>query len=113
MRRIAFFIMCLFMLNSYGVVFAATYVGKVDTIQIRDSDGLISVEVIGNKFGTQPDCAKYNYLLIKNENSPTGKRQLALLMLAIATKKIITITGAGTCTRWPDGEDINSIAITK
>ncbi|EPH33209.1 putative exported protein [Acinetobacter guillouiae MSP4-18] len=52
-------------------------------------------------------------MVIKNENSPTGKRQLAMLMMAIATNKTVAIPGAETCTRWADGEDISIVGVER
>lgn len=33
--------------------------------------------------------------------------------MAQAANKVISVTGYGTCTRWPDGEDINYILVEK
>ncbi|EKB36472.1 hypothetical protein KTH87_01375 [Acinetobacter baumannii] len=92
-------------------MWAGTARGKITSIIVRDSDGLVYVNVEGR--ANKPDCAVGNYMIIKNENSATGKRQLALLLMAQAANKVISVTGYGTCTRWPDGEDINYILVEK
>ncbi|MCH7357655.1 hypothetical protein MMP61_19160 [Acinetobacter sp. NIPH 1958] len=79
---------------------------------VRDSDGLVYVTVEGERTA-KPTCATGSYLIIKNENSASGKRQLTLLLMAQATSKVVNITGYGTCIRWPDGEDINRVIIEK
>ncbi|WP_111856116.1 MULTISPECIES: hypothetical protein [Acinetobacter] len=92
-------------------MWAGTARGKITSIIVRDSDGLVYVNVEGR--ANKPDCAVGNYMIIKNENSATGKRQLALLLMAQAANKVISVTGYGTCSRWPDGEDINYIIVEK
>jgi hypothetical protein len=49
--------------------------------------------------------------MIKNENSVAGKSQISLLLAAQAAGKPVAITGAGTCTRWGDGEDIDVLVV--
>ncbi|MDV7644034.1 hypothetical protein R4849_11415 [Acinetobacter baumannii] len=52
-------------------------------------------------------------MVVKNEKGDTGKRQVAALMLAQATGQKVKIDGTNTCTRWPDGEDIEIVQIQK
>lgn len=105
-----FFTQILFVTNA----FSSTYMGKVSSINIREVDGLVWVDIIGSRSGDLPSCAKdRNYMMIKNENSATGKRQLALLMMAQASNKTVKIDGMNTCTRWGDGEDIGTVQIQK
>jgi hypothetical protein len=94
-----------------GSALASTKTGSVDKIYIRSSDGLVYVELTGEST-KKPLCAQnHSYYMIKDENSGTGKRQLALLMLAVATGKKVTIYGNDSCTRWGDGEDIDQVII--
>jgi regulator of extracellular matrix RemA (YlzA/DUF370 family) len=94
-----------------NTIYASTYTGKISSIIIRDSDGLVYLYIDGERVGNRPECAKYNYMMIKNENSATGKRQLAQLLMAQATNKKVVIIGHETCSRWIDGEDINYVDI--
>lgn len=94
-----------------NAIHASTYTGKISSIIIRDSDGLVYLYIDGERVGNRPECAKYNYMMIKNENSATGKRQLAQLLMAQATNKKVVIIGHETCSRWIDGEDINYVDI--
>ena len=88
--------------------FARTQTGKVTNIIVRNSDGLIYFFLDSTADGL-PSCASQPYFMIKDENSGSGKRQLALLMMAKATGMMITVYGTGTCTRWPNGEDVEAI----
>ena len=106
-------IMCfIIVLSFFGPAYASTARGKVSKVLVRDSDGLVYVVIEGTRT-EKPTCATGSYLIIKNENSASGKRQLTLLLMAQATGKVVNITGYGTCVRWPDGEDINNIIIEK
>jgi hypothetical protein len=89
---------------------AGQQTGQITELITRASDGLVYVHMNGTASG-RPGCASQQvYWMIKDENSAAGKRQLAILIAARAMGKTITIYGAGTCTRWPDGEDINEIS---
>jgi len=48
--------------------------------------------------------------MIKDENSNTGKQQLAILLAARASGETITVDGSNTCTRWGDGEDVDLVS---
>lgn len=93
---------------------ASDYTGKVENIIIRDSDGLVYIDLTGSRSNDVPECAKNrNYMKIKNENSASGKRQLAMLMLAQASNRTVAIKRANTCTRWHDGEDIVMVILQR
>ena len=96
-----------------GNAIASTYTGKVSSIRVREEDGLVWVYLLGERTGNRPVCATSSYMMIKNENSPAGKRQLALLMMAQATNKTVLIEGANTCNRWGDGEDISMVSVER
>jgi len=91
-----------------SAAFAGTATGQVTKITVRSSDGLILFFVSGPSSGS-PACARYSYWLIKDENSGTGKRQVAMLLAARATGQSITVYGTGACSRWFDGEDVDAI----
>jgi hypothetical protein len=89
---------------------AGTQTGKVTKLGVRDSDGLVYFILAGSPAGV-PACATHGYWMIKNENSESGKRQLALLIAAQASGKSVVVMGANTCARWPDGEDVDMLSV--
>lgn len=111
MKKISFLLFFIVNFLCISITFASNYSGKVGRINVRDEDGLVWVWIAGERTGERPECAKNAYMVIKNENSPAGKRQLAMLMLAKASNKTVLIEGARTCNRWGDGEDISMVAI--
>ena len=93
--------------NSYAI--AGEVIGTVATLIVRSSDNLHYVTLTGIYSGTQPSCATHNYLMIKDESSTGGKSQYAMLMSAWLAGKLVRVVGSGSCTRWSDGEDIDSV----
>jgi len=91
-----------------GLATAGSQTGTIIGIHVRASDGLIYV-LIDGPMSNRPACATINYWMIKNENSTTGKQQLAQLLAARASGKQVTLVGSNTCTRWSDGEDIDDV----
>lgn len=91
-----------------STAFAGTATGQVTKIDVRASDGLVLFYLSGQTTGS-PSCSHWSYWIIKDENSATGKRQLAMLLMAKATGQQVSVGGAGTCTRWPDGEDVDTL----
>jgi len=85
--------------------------GFVKDIYVRDSDGLILVDLWGTASG-HPACALQPYWIIADESSATGQRLYALLLTAEASGHPVTIIGKDTCSRWPDAEDIESVGIS-
>ena len=90
--------------------YAGEQSGRITSLLVRASDGLISVELEGSHSG-KPACATYNYWILKGEGTSTGKQQYAALLAAKLSGKTVRIQGGDQCTRWADGEDINSIYI--
>ncbi|MES2288742.1 MAG: hypothetical protein V4530_03315 [Pseudomonadota bacterium] len=110
MKRVFYYIAAIIsadLLNSSA--FAGEVIGTVSTLNARASDNLHLVTLNGTYSGTSPSCATHNYMMIKDENSTAGKSQYAMLMSAWLAGKSVRVIGAGTCTRWSDGEDIESI----
>lgn len=87
---------------------AGTVTGKVMRLTTRTNDGLQIVTVRGPLSG-RPACATYDYFMIKDEKSDTGKAQYAMLMAAFLSGRSVIIDGTGACTRWGDGEDIGAV----
>jgi hypothetical protein len=112
MRRLRALIRVLVrILTAVPVVASAGQVtGVINWVMVRASDGLTYVSIIGTPTG-QPGCATGGYWMIADENSEAGKKQYAMLLEAKATGAAITIYGTNTCTRWPDGENINAVLI--
>jgi len=90
---------------------AGTQTAFVKDIYIRDSDGLIIVDLTGNAASGHPACALQPYWIIPSENSETGRHLLALLIAAQISSRYVIIQGKNTCSRWPDGEDIESVGM--
>lgn len=85
--------------------------GRVYSLHVRDSDGLVYVVLEGSNRTAKPACAAGNYFVIRSETSNSGRQQLALLLAAKTAGRTIYITGTGVCSRWNDGEDIGAVAI--
>lgn len=113
MKKVLFFVLLMSQLVFVGNALASTYIGKVKAINVRDEDGLVWIYISGDRTGDRPNCATNWYMVIKNENSPAGKKQLAMLMMAQATNKTVVIHGSQTCNRWGDGEDISMVGVER
>lgn len=87
---------------------AGSQVGKIKSLTIRASDGLVYF-VLDGQLNERPACALGSYWMIRAEDSPAGKRQLATLLTARAMGQPVTVIGFNTCTRWADGEDVNEL----
>lgn len=111
MKKVLYFLSLIILVLLGNTVWASTFDGKVTAIHVRDVDGMVWIYVEGTRKGTVPACATKGYFIVKNENSAAGKRQLATLMMAQAMNKRVLIEGYSTCTRWGDGEDINTVSI--
>jgi len=102
----------MFLLMTSSVCIASSQTGTVRYLIVRASDGLVYFELNGPARSGKPDCtAAYNYFMIKDENSGSGKRQHAMLLAAELAGKSVSIEGTNTCTRWGDGEDVNSVEV--
>jgi len=98
----------LFSMSFYSL--AGDQIGKVKEVHVRGSDGLhfFFLEGVHNR---RPACATSDYWMIKGEGSAAGKSQLSMLLAAQAQQKTVYVTGANTCTRWVDGEDVDDLSI--
>jgi len=92
-------------------VIAGTQTGLVKVVYVRDSDGIILVQLSGTA-SDRPACAQQTYWVIPNEKSDSGKRLHSLLLAAQLSGRNVTIRGKDTCARWPDGEDIESVTLS-
>jgi len=82
---------------SFSIAGDAT--GTVSYVTVRDTDGLVYFWLSG-AHTNPPACANgTGYWMIANENSETGKRHFAMLMLAKAMGMTIHVSGKNTCTR--------------
>src|SRR5687768_13830140 len=82
----------------------STHDGVISQIRVRATDGLVYVYLIGVRT-SPPSCATQTFWTIGNEISVIGRQQVALLTMAQAAGKRVTIHGTGTCGRWPDAEN--------
>jgi hypothetical protein len=85
-----------------------TQTGTITYLTVRDSDGLTYFNLTGASSG-KPACATQAYWMIKNETTEAGKKIYALLLAAQASGATVIVTGYDTCTRWNEGEDVNTI----
>ena len=99
----------------FGLIFmvaatahASVAEGKVKYIRARASDGLTWIDIEGAR-SARPACAQNNYMMIRDENSEVGKKQFAILLQAHATGKSVIVYGANNCSRWSDGESIETV----
>lgn len=92
-------------------VSAGTQSGTVNYVIVRASDGLVYFTLKGGAISGSPACATIKYWMIKDESSNAGKLQYSMLLSAHASGKTVRVTGMNTCTRWGDGEDVDSIRI--
>ena len=91
-------------------VLASNQTGIVKKVLVR-TDGLHWFYLEGAR-SERPACsAQHEYWMVKDENSVYGKSQFSMLLTAYASKSKVTINGNGTCSRWGDGEDINTIIL--
>ncbi|HIF9111853.1 hypothetical protein [Photobacterium damselae] len=93
------------------ITFAGEQTGKIETFYARASDNLHLITLVGSQPSNKPSCATNSYWLIKDEHSTTGKSQFSQILAAKMANKTVLINGLNTCSRWPDGEDINYIVI--
>jgi hypothetical protein len=89
---------------------AGTQTGLVKDVYIRDSDGLILVDLTGTAV-LKPGCALRSYWIVPNEKTDSGKRLYTMLLAAQLAGRPVTIKGKDTCTRWGDGEDIDTVGL--
>jgi hypothetical protein len=93
--------------------FAAGQTGFIRDLYVRDSDGLILVDLFGpaDFRVVHPACASQTYWVIPSETTESGKRLFATLLAALIAGEKITIYGKNTCTRWANGEDIDTVGV--
>jgi len=84
--------------------------GTVLQIRVRATDGLVYVYINGPRT-TAPGCATDTFFSVANETSVSGRQQLAMLTMAQAAGKRVTIYGTGACARWPSAEDIAEVVV--
>src|SRR5262245_33366234 len=79
---------------------AGTQQGVVQDVYVRDSDGVVLVDISGTAT-LHPACALRSYWIVPNESSESGKRLYAMLLAAQLSGRTVKIKGKDTCTRWP------------
>jgi len=91
--------------------FAGTLTGYVKDVYVRDSDGLVFVDLIGTATGRPPCALGTSYWIVPNESTEAGKRLYQALLGAHLAGRVVAIQGKNTCDRWPDGEDIETVGV--
>ena len=94
-----------------GAATAGDITGYVTSVVTRDSDGLTYAVVAGTPANRASCAAATSYWIVAAETTESGKKQYALLLSAKTSGLRVTINGKGTCTRWSDGEDINTLQL--
>lgn len=90
---------------------AANQSGPIDYVSVRERDGLVYFKLKADAPADHPACSTRNYWMVANENSPVGRMQLAALLAAKSSGASVTVIGSGTCTRWPDGENLDELFV--
>jgi len=98
---------------------ASTEYGLVNWVSIRASDGLIYFSLTSTNTilfpppsrSARPACATQGYWVIRNETSAAGQMQYDALLRAKASSVPVIVIGAAACTRWPDGEDAETVQV--
>ena len=91
---------------------AARQSGYVKDLYVRDSDGLIFVDLFGAvDFGNPHPCGTRSSWIVPDEKTESGKRLFSTLLAALVAGHRITIQGKNTCTRSSEGEDIQSVEV--
>src|SRR6187551_3497926 len=92
-------------------VYGGTQTGTITDFIVRDSDGLIYLQLSGTPTG-RPTCAAGTpYWIIPNETTDTGKRLYSALLGARMAGRSVIIVGKNTCTRLSTGEDIEAVNV--
>jgi hypothetical protein len=89
--------------------------GFVKALYVRDSDGLIFVDLFGwvDYGGPFPACptGAGPHWIVPDETSDSGKHLFATLLEALVSGHKVRIQGRNTCTRSSEGEDIESVEV--
>jgi len=99
-----------FLLFAGAAVQAGQVTGKITSVVVRQSDGLTYFYTDGTPTGRPACAAATTYWMIKDEDSEAGRRLYSMILTARASGAQIIVTGANTCTRWGDGEDVERIS---
>ena len=118
--RCARAMVCVALISCAPLAEASTEYGMVNWVSIRASDGLIyfSLTSANNPIlfpppsrTPRPACATQGYWVIRSESSAVGQMQYDALLRAKAGSVPVIVYGAATCTRWPDGEDAETVQV--
>ena len=83
--------------------------GNIIHVYVRQNDGLVFFELDGTISGRASCATSNNLWILPMENSDTSKRQYAALLAARASGIPVGVQGAGTCTRWVNSEDVDTL----
>lgn len=100
-------------LSAGAMAGGSSITSKVKEVHVRASDGLQWI-VMATPPSGRPDCgSRQPYYMIKDEHSDAGKAQFAMLLSAQLSGIPVTVDGAGVCSRWGDGEDIEHVMLAQ
>lgn len=95
---------------------ASTEWGRLKWIAVRAADGLVyfAIEVPTFPAGypprtPRPACATQGYWILGNVANPAVRLQYDLLLRSKENSVQLRIDGSGTCTGWPDAEDVETV----
>ncbi|MDF4003052.1 hypothetical protein P3W33_06490 [Luteibacter sp. PPL552] len=91
--------------------FAGSVSSYISRIYVRQHDGLVYFDTTGPITNRASCGLSNNTWVIPNENTETSKKQYAALLAAKAANLPVDVFGAGTCTRWADSEDVDTIVV--
>ena len=104
-------VLFLLLVLAVSPAYAGKQTGNVDMDIVRARDGLRFLTLSGGSKTDSPTCATAGYWMIIDENSNVGKQQYSMILTAHASGKTVTVSGANTCSRWRDGEDVDYIQL--
>ena len=99
------------------VLFASTSFASASSGPISEwyfmSNGVVLVYSSGVRTGTQPSCVTSpSNRFAFDATTPAGKAQLAGILAAYASGKIVEIVGAGNCSAYSDSESLSFFHVT-
>lgn len=83
--------------------------GNIVNVYVRQNDGLVFFALDGAISGRAACAVSNNLWVLPMENSETSRRQYAALLAARASNLPVAVQGSGTCTRWVNSEDVDTL----
>lgn len=97
------------MLSAGQALAGGVVTGNIIQIYVRQNDGLVFFALDGVISGRASCAVSNNLWILPMENSDTSKRQYAALLAARAANMPVGVQGSGSCTRWSNSEDVDTL----